>query len=1380
MTVTAADKPPLLGELGWPQQWTVFAPLNEGDELSDPAQLKSIPTELRVVNRVGNSATVTSIPAVRIAVKPGTVVDLVECLGRQRPKNVAYVFLQLESLREQVVTIGFGADWWLEAWVNGDPVFNTLDSGNGAWPISMTNHTADVALRQGTNVLAVRFISGNATSTLALGGPQEYMAAQRREKRQLAQNLNEFSFNFEDRLIFPVDVQATIMAERDIVFPETDADLTAGELAGLQPMPERQMQGRGDAINPRFDQPVRIRLVKDRYPWEDRHLDAIVWLTTEDEDAELTGELEVLLKTGEGAVLARNTIDTLSPSGLFFSVGFPPQLEGAKGVLEVVWTVDGAEVGRSEAGFSVAAASAVATSGRVPLAILNGPGAVVQAAPMTVGVPFPHGALWDPSHVRLVDEDGREQPLQVVETGRWSRFGPVKWLLCDFTVDLDGHPRQWFLEYGPDVKRAARPPIEVGEAEGGFPLLDTGRLRVADGVVAYDFSSDGTYTPLLTTAALTGAFVQHEQHGLFETPEGVAHSVEQIGSGKVLIRRTGWYVNPDNGERFCQFVTRLAFHRDSPVVRIFHTWIYTGDSNKDRIADMGWLFETAGQYGSGEILSAFDGGSWLSTPSLVQFDFKQYLLPADGAEYDGRAPGVATLCVGDGRVTFGVKDFWQNFPSELAFEEDGLAFYNWPRRNPPARFERPVPVETAYLLRFAHEGEVLDLRMPDEYAERAIWASATRGVGLGPEAQGTHYLEGRPDSINVQGIARTEEMFLYLTPAATSPDAVARVMRGLNDETIRAVVAPQWMTSSGVFGPLHPLDIERFAEEERLYDLVVSAPPTWTERLGSYGKWIYGDYPTWNINLNRASVDNYRAYHKTAHSFPMRLIPFIRTGDPKFLKMADSTTRQLTDVVFRHYASEDVDASLVRPWYLHQGWLTGMSIFPWGGRKGPLNRGISVDSDFLWDSYYLTGYGRARDVALLFGELTKHDSMVIPTTRHSQSSLKSYVDMYQATFDPWFINSAHELAERHIRAFGGEHEINPLTSTPARDATGYDHWREADQAFYRYTGREDFRLIAVNSAVSQTNPRQAVVGAGASPASSMGSAHTTYAWQYTGDPFYLRRAAAALDYLRYSTWEGDIEYFQGVNPRSHGNEPLRVAYRVPRAMAMLADLEEEPEPLHDVVWIVPVWPTKDFAPIYIYHDGNGPLELSIDARGGGVARKEVSLRIEGPQGVVMDGAFETSDENLVFDVPAGVYTIRLTGSSQLFIPMTLPDVPEVLQMPVTERGVETRSAAIGYWFMVPEGVTEFRVRYEDPTGGRWPVIRGSVWNPDGERVWDLNFHNNDLPVEAVITVPPQQAGKLWRVTGDNAILDPQIPPYVSTARSKWFDPEDSFNTTNSH
>ncbi|NBB73319.1 MAG: hypothetical protein GVY35_06515, partial [Bacteroidetes bacterium] len=48
---------------------------------------------------------------------------------------------------------------------------------------------------------------------------------------------------------------------------------------------------------------------------------------------------------------------------------------------------------------------------RVPITIEHH----AAGAPITVGIPFPKGALYSPDHVRLLDTDGAAVPSQITE-----------------------------------------------------------------------------------------------------------------------------------------------------------------------------------------------------------------------------------------------------------------------------------------------------------------------------------------------------------------------------------------------------------------------------------------------------------------------------------------------------------------------------------------------------------------------------------------------------------------------------------------------------------------------------------------------------------------------------------------------------------------------------------------------------------------------------------------------------------------------------------------------------------------------------------------------------------------------------------------------------
>lgn len=1399
--------------LKWSNQLVLFAPLDRSHPVVDPEALEVIPKILEV--GAAPEFPSMNLEPKRVDWQPGRPIDLAPYVGEDT-EDTAYVFAEINSPVEQTVTLGLGADWWVQCWMNGEPFFDTLDAGNPSGRFSILNNKVEVKLREGKNILAMRLVRGLSSAILALGDESMFAAERRRQAERFG--LNQLPENFSDRLLFPEREQAIISSGWDIDLSPTEADLSEGALVGLETMPERQMYLNTsssrpallDTLNRRFEEPVNIRLAKYRHPYEDRHLDAIVWTSPPDADDETypSGRIEVLLKDDTGEVLARHDVDELSRSGLFFSVGFPPQLEGGEGALEVVWYDGGTEIARAEEPFSVEVASDVATSGRIPVEIINEPGAVINGAPMTTGVPFPRGALENETNLRLVDEESREVPLQTKITARWSRFGPIKWVLCDFTADLDGGPRQFYLEYGPDIERRHSDNMTVETVGEGFPEVDAGRIRVnQEGAIEFDSAGDGNFREVLSSAALHGAFVEHENGQIFTMSKDVEHALEEVGSEKVVVRRAGWYRDAESGGEFCNYVTRFVFHRDSPVVRIFHTWIFTGDGNNDRITDMGWAFPASQPFASEGILSSFDGGVWYDSDYLVQFDYQEYDLGGglESGRHEGRAPGVMSGRSGGTRVTFGVKDFWQSFPSELEVNDAGLTFYNWPKNNPPASLERPIARADAFRNRFVHEGELLDFRLPEEYAKGEIWRESS--------SRERHWLEGRPETANAQGIARTEEMFLYLSDDSVDRDDAAKVMRGLDNESLRAMVDPVWMTGSGVFNDgdvaIHPRDEENFPEIERIYDLTMEAPRRWVEQLGVYGMWLHGDYPTWNINLGGQTVSTYRTFRGNHHAYPLRWFPYIRSGDPRFFKLAENATRRLVDANFCHYATEDIDR-MVGPDHFRRQGRWDRSLLPWTGRLGPHLRSYTVDSDYMWDTYYMTGYGRARDVALLFGELTQHDHVstspgMVRRTRALQSMMTSYLDMYQATYDPWFIDAAHGIADMYLELAGDPGEIeSPVFST---GLSGHS-WRAACQNFYAFTGRPDYWLQARNNAVAYSCPYGRFGGVGYHGAGGGNMRMSAHAWRLTGDPYYLHRLAAGLELAKIQGYEGEIDYRLGLPAGGHGGGPTTNALAIPMAMSILASVDEDLDPIHTAAAIggsymgdspgsqqriagseLPEGYHFEYpVEVIIRHQEEGPLDWVFDmprrgGRDGTFPLRPYKYEITGPDGTQFSEEGDIPEEVRIAG-PAGTYRTQWwtrvpADAEDLFrrlgrtygntaLPLARPETLEVVKFEPTDRGTSVSSRAQGYWFYVPEEVEEFWIEF----GGTGNVNRVTVWNPEGNRAWDLSYSAETPPERVVIDVPPEHRGALWKATGGSFEIDPRIPPYFSLRRTKWFNPEE--------
>lgn len=155
----------------WPSEWNVFLPLTKESPVLPPETLASIPDRIEVDGRILESRTARP--------EPDGSFDFAPLFEEAATGNAAYIFAPLEAGQAGPVTIGFGADWWLQAWLNGEEVFNTLEEGNLRWPPSTGDHTMEIDLREGRNVLAVRFIRGSASAGFAMGGSEQIAAVPR-------------------------------------------------------------------------------------------------------------------------------------------------------------------------------------------------------------------------------------------------------------------------------------------------------------------------------------------------------------------------------------------------------------------------------------------------------------------------------------------------------------------------------------------------------------------------------------------------------------------------------------------------------------------------------------------------------------------------------------------------------------------------------------------------------------------------------------------------------------------------------------------------------------------------------------------------------------------------------------------------------------------------------------------------------------------------------------------------------------------------------------------------------------------------------------------------------------------------------------------------
>ena len=168
-------------ELLWPTEWTAFGPAPrpghmsvygapDRQDLLPGDELKTIPEELTIGGQ--------TFRAQRLSAANG-LLDLRQNMGGAGRGKHAYLMASITAASDMTVQIGAGADWWMQWWVDGQPVYDTLDNGqngNGSTPITGRDHVFDVTLTKGEHVLAVAVYSAAYAFALAVTSPQEMQA----------------------------------------------------------------------------------------------------------------------------------------------------------------------------------------------------------------------------------------------------------------------------------------------------------------------------------------------------------------------------------------------------------------------------------------------------------------------------------------------------------------------------------------------------------------------------------------------------------------------------------------------------------------------------------------------------------------------------------------------------------------------------------------------------------------------------------------------------------------------------------------------------------------------------------------------------------------------------------------------------------------------------------------------------------------------------------------------------------------------------------------------------------------------------------------------------------------------------------------------------
>ncbi len=606
----------------------------------------------------------------------------------------------------------------------------------------------------------------------------------------------------------------------------------------------------------------------------------------------------------------------------------------------------------------------------------------------TFGVPWPRGAVPADTSFALHGADGKAVPMESWPLAYWPD-GSLKWtanavpagsgLSGSLRLEM-GEPTQpaapLSLIEEPDVIAVDTGVIQCRIRKTGPSFIESitrgGKLLLTDGRLVCrlrsspDLDADGTV----------------KQESFIGEISSV--TVEYKGPVRAVIKIEGRH-HTQNGRDWLPFVVRLYFYAGGDSVRIMHTITFDGDQTHDFISGLGLRFSVPlkEELYDRHIRFAADGdGVWgeavrgltglqtdpgaavrtaqaagLKTPPQESWnpvvskdlkyipafgDFTLAQLSSDAFEIrkrtepgftwlnsltGHRSAGLGYIGGPSGGVAFGIRNFWQSYPSQLdirdaATDKAEVTAWLW---SPEAR-----PMD----MRFYHGDNGMNT------------------YELQNEGARMNYEDFEPGFSTATGIARTSELMLWALPATPSHDAFASLARSLQNPP-QLVCRPQDYHDAGVFGgsiwSVQDRSTPARARIEDQLDLLVDYYEEQVDQRHWYGYWYFGnvmhrydpDRHVWRYDIGGYAWDN------SEQSTDIWLwYSFLRSGRADIFRFAEAMTRHTGEVDVYHLGR-------------FAGLGTRHGVVPWGDSSKQLRVSTAENRRFF---YYLTADERVGDL----------------------------------------------------------------------------------------------------------------------------------------------------------------------------------------------------------------------------------------------------------------------------------------------------------------------------------------------------------------------------------------------------------------------------------
>ncbi len=193
-----------------------------------------------------------------------------------------------------------------------------------------------------------------------------------------------------------------------------------------------------------------------------------------------------------------------------------------------------------------------------------------RSEPVSVGLPFPKQAVFQPSELVLFGHDQIPRASQIQVLARWFDES-IKWALVDFQADVEpGQTAEYLLRRVSKLITVPQPRgIIVTEAGGSIEVDTGGHLFVVDTLVLKPF----THVIANGVQVLDGsrtAICLVDEDGQEYQPRITGIAVETRGSLRSTLKVEG-RLCPASGRSFADFISRLSFFAGSGTVEIRFT-----------------------------------------------------------------------------------------------------------------------------------------------------------------------------------------------------------------------------------------------------------------------------------------------------------------------------------------------------------------------------------------------------------------------------------------------------------------------------------------------------------------------------------------------------------------------------------------------------------------------------------------------------------------------------------------------------------------------------------------------------------------------------------------------------------------------------------------